>query len=104
SPYGNTCTVTAPAASRNITKEPLTNFNVKAWPNPFSGAATLGFFDAGTSPVSVKVFDMTGKLLDAFEVATGTDTLTLGDRYPAGVYTVSATCQSVSRTLRIVKR
>ena len=104
SPYGNTCTVTAPAAARNITKEPLTNFNVKAWPNPFSGAATLGFFDAGTSPVSVKVFDMTGKLLDAFEVATGIDTLTLGDRYPAGVYTVSATCQSVSRTLRIVKR
>jgi hypothetical protein len=53
----------------------------------------------------VKVYDMTGRMLEHKEVpVTEMQTLQVGERYPAGVYNVIVTQGDQAKTLRVIKR
>jgi hypothetical protein len=55
--------------------------------------------------VNVKVYDMTGRLLETRSTEmSAIETLEVGDRYPSGVYNVIVSQGENVRTLRVVKR
>ncbi|RYZ52285.1 MAG: T9SS type A sorting domain-containing protein, partial [Sphingobacteriales bacterium] len=103
-PYGKTCTVIAPGLSRPSTPVAV-GFKAVAYPNPFADNFSLNVTTASDDNISVKVYDMTGRLLETRIVnADEIKSLELGDSYPAGVYNVIVGQSTEVKTLRVIKR
>lgn len=108
---GEGCEITAPGAvARTYEKEVTYNaeeiaFEAKAYPNPFSGSFSIEATTASESNFSIKVYDMTGRLIENRQ-ATSSDmqTLTLGESYPAGVYNVILSQGESVKTIRVIRR
>ena len=80
-------------------------FKAVAYPNPFANNFAINLRSNSTTPVSIAIYDMAGRLLEAREFKF--DQLTtqqLGDRYPAGVYSVIVTQEQQTQTIRVVKQ
>ena len=80
-------------------------FKAVAYPNPFANNFAINLRSNSTTPVSIAIYDMAGRLLEAREFKF--DQLTtqqLGDRYPAGVYSVIVTQEQQPQTIRVVKQ
>jgi len=57
------------------------------------------------APVSVKVYDMIGKLIETREMnAADMPIVSLGERYTSGVYNVVVTQEDNIKTIRMIKR
>ncbi|NMH28170.1 MopE-related protein [Flavobacterium silvaticum] len=110
SPYGPTCSVTAPGAARQVYVEPKPDvasirFAAVAYPSPFATEFSIKMESAATEKVQVRIFDMTGKLLqDASYEPSELELQQFGSSYPAGVYNVIISQKADVKTLRIVKR
>jgi hypothetical protein len=103
-PYGKVCTLSTPGQSRAIAPGSI-HFDAMAHPNPFSEAFNI-YVDTGSkAAVNIKVYDMTGRLLETrMTTPDEVPLLDIGSRYPAGVYTVIINQEQETRTLRIIKR
>jgi hypothetical protein len=104
-PEGKDCSIQSPS----IVASPITKitqaFAAKAYPNPFANNFLLDLTTESQSPVSIKVYDMVGRLVDSRESkASNLNSLAIGDQYPSGVYNVVVTQDEEVRTLRVVKR
>ena len=110
SPFGDACIITSPGtAARFIpATEPTTaseTFKAVAYPNPFASAFAIDVTSSATAPVQLKVYDMTGRMIESRNVNTSDlNTLQVGDRYPSGVYNVIVTQGANVETLRVIKR
>ena len=105
SPYGNACVVTAPATAReNDIKDEtsIAMFDAVAYPNPFAGSFNLAV--SGAETTRVKVYDMTGRLLESVKFEPANGDAVIGDNYPSGVYTVIVEQGNQAETLRVIKR
>jgi len=64
-------------------------FEASAYPNPFENLTTINTNTTLAEVISIHVYDMTGKLIENREVnQKGFGNITLGDRYPSGIYNV----------------
>ncbi len=80
-------------------------FKAVAYPNPFENSFALDLRTSSTSPVTLAIYDMTGRLLDTKEIkAEVLSTQTIGERYPSGVYNVIVTQGDNSQTVRVIKK
>jgi hypothetical protein len=105
SPLSDGCIVTAPAAAKENVKESTVPFNAVAYPNPFADTFSLELTTSAESSINVKVYDMTGRVLEQKEVpAAEIQTLQVGETYPAGVYNVIVSQGNDTRMLRVIKR
>ncbi len=105
SPFGDACVVTAPASAREIGGKDETSvvaFDAVAYPNPFADSFNLALSSTGIA--KVKVYDMTGRLLESNQFDASAGELTLGGQYPSGVYTVIVEQGNNAETLRVIKR
>ena len=110
-PYGQVCTVktagTAPT-TREIAEElpsKATIFAVKGYPNPYNAYFTLSLDTPSDAMVYVRVFDMTGKLIEDREVApSALESLQLGAEWTSGVYNVIVAQDEQVKTIRMVKK
>ena len=100
-PYGKVCTIKVPGSARIK----AVDFNAVAYPNPFAENFNIDLTTSQTEKVTVKVYDMAGRLLEE-RTATVSEAETngLGDRYPAGVYNVIVSQGDEVKTLRVIKR
>jgi Secretion system C-terminal sorting domain len=81
------------------------NFSATAYPNPFANNFVIDVKTRNESAVSVKVYDMIGRLIEQRSVSVSDlETSPIGDNYPSGVYNVIVTQDEEVRTLRVVKR
>jgi hypothetical protein len=112
-PYSKDCLVRVPLpGTPAIPSRPAndllampTEFAAMALPNPFANNFLIELTTESSSPVSIKVYDMVGRLIDAQESkASNLNSLAIGDQYPSGVYNVVVTQDEEVRTLRVVKR
>ena len=81
-------------------------FGATAYPNPFASGFMLDVTtSAESTPIDVKVYDMVGRLIEQRSAQVNElETMTIGDRYPSGVYNVTVTQGEEVRTVRVVKR
>jgi hypothetical protein len=102
-PYGKTCTIVTPGAGRIV--ESKVQFNAIAFPNPFAEDFSIEVATSLDQNIGVKVYDMTGRLLETREVKiSDIESLQIGQRYPSGVYNVIVTQGDNVKTLRVIKR
>jgi hypothetical protein len=102
--YGSVCCVLTPLLreSSNSFNE---NFNIITSPNPFNTNFTLNIESPSKEAVSIKVYDMLGKLVDDLTVDyLNSNNLTIGDNYTSGIYTILITQGENSESVRIVKQ
>jgi hypothetical protein len=82
-----------------------TKFNAVAYPNPFANNFMINVSTTTKENVSIKVYDMVGRMIDQHNTAaTQLELLPLGNHYPSGVYNVVVSQGEDVKTLRIVKR
>ena len=80
-------------------------FNATAYPNPFANNFLIDVTTESNSPVSIKVYDMIGRLVDQQQIGVNSmESSAIGSQYPSGVYNVVITQDEVVKTLRVVKR
>jgi len=103
--YGKTCSIVTPP-SEKIDSAGIKNvFSVVAYPNPFADNFNIDVTTANTVKVNMKVYDMTGRLLEVKDVEVSEmKTLQTGANYPSGVYNVIVSQGEEVKTLRVIKR
>ncbi len=107
SPFGLLpCVITSPNIARMIEEEkPAELFEVMAYPNPFNHQFEITLQSTDSSNVSIKVYDMVGRMLDSRDVKSNKVSVQqLGDNYPTGVYNVIVSQSNNQRSFRIIKR
>jgi autotransporter-associated beta strand protein len=103
--YGKSCTFKVPGGPVIIGKIAAPEFKAAAYPNPFAENLRIEITTAAIEKISVRVYDMTGRLLDSrtAEVAD-VKSLDVGDKYPSGVYNVIVQQGDNVKALRVIKR
>jgi hypothetical protein len=102
-PFGKGCTIIAPGLARTSTDQSLVKaFDAVAYPNPFDNAFEVKVTSPSDKTVEVKVYDMTGRLI---ETRQGKESdISLGENYPSGVYNLVISQGDQTRTLRVIRR
>jgi len=105
-PYGKDCAVNTPAFTSKAEPVAVTEmFEAVAYPNPYSNNFMIDVKTSSQSMVSVKVFDMVGRLVEERKAnVSDLENTAIGDRYPTGVYNVVITQDEEVKTLRVIKR
>ncbi|RZJ73017.1 YDG domain-containing protein [Flavobacterium sp.] len=111
SDFGESCTIVAPGGvTREIVKgeetsAPQVAFRAVAYPNPYAQGFALDMDSSSEEKVSVKVYDMIGKLVENREISfEAIESAQFGENYPSGVYNVVVNQGANVTTLRVIKR
>ena len=108
SSFGTSCTITSPGAARttaNNTGNETVVFDVTASPNPFDNHFSMFLNSINTEDVSIKVYDMLGKLIEQRTVSASEVVIQeIGNSYPTGVYIVVVSQGEEVKTIKITKR
>ena len=110
--FGDACIITSPrAAARSIGETASENgitaseFKAVAYPNPFASAFAINVTSSAAAPIQLKVYDMTGRLIESREVnSSDLNALQVGNKYPSGVFNVIVTQGENVETIRVIKR
>ena len=103
-PYGKTCSIATPGLSRMNQDKDL-SFDAVAFPNPFADSFSLELTTSLDAPIAVKVYDMTGRLLENKNVsASDMESVAVGQGFPSGVYNVIVSQGEAVKTIRVIKR
>ena len=109
SPFGDICQITSPGApaakAGSAVAETMVDFKAVASPNPFNADFGIEITTTSQDNVSVKVYDMLGRMVESTEVkVSDLSTTKVGAQYPAGVYNVIVSQSGIVKTLRVIKR
>ncbi len=78
---------------------------VIAYPNPFTNNFNFKLATINNDEVSVKVYDMFGKLIDIYNVNdTDIENIEIGTNYKTGIYNIVVSQGEFSSSLRIIKK
>ena len=106
-PYGEACSIYSPIndTGRLTSEVGKEQFEVIAYPNPYSDSFNLEVRTTSESQVDIKVYDMMGRLVD-FRTTSASEvtSLPLGNSYPSGVYNVIIKQGNNTTTQRVVRR
>ena len=99
------CTLTLISASPRYTLQDNTEFQAKAYPNPFTNNFKLDISSSGDEKLELVVYDMLGRLMES-RTMTISDSYTqeVGNDYASGVYNLVLKQNDNVKTIRIVKR
>ncbi len=98
---GGTSTRTFDSLESDVTNA----FEVIAYPNPFADNFAFHLTTESTNPVSIAIYDMTGRLLDFIKVnAEEVNTLKMGEQFPSGIYNAIVVQGTNIKKLRLVKK
>jgi hypothetical protein len=107
SPYGDACEIFAPGGSRQADPELELSkavFSATAYPNPFTETFAVAMEGNSGEKVQVKMYDMTGRLLESLSEDSESGLRNLGASLPAGVYNIIISQGENIRSMRVVKR
>jgi uncharacterized lipoprotein YddW (UPF0748 family) len=114
--YGNTSTETvtvsvphhlAPVTTTSATaarESVAAALSVRALPNPTTNRFTLVTQSASDTPVTIKVTDNTGRVLESRKGLAANGTITFGGKYKPGIYYVEVAQGDAVQTLKLVKQ
>jgi hypothetical protein len=106
-PYGNCCPFTiSPSLVLRQSNLSLNSNNslIKTYPNPFKTSFTLDLLETNQEKVTVKVYDMIGKLVEEKAIDTTVEkSVLLGDNYKTGIYNIVIQDGEEVKTQRVIK-
>jgi hypothetical protein len=95
---GEDCDLSNPSTSDLLTR-------VVAYPNPYKESFKLDIQTNNSADVSVKVFDMIGRLIDQKTISfNNLSNIEIGNSYPSGVYNVVVLQEGKTKSLQVIKR
>jgi hypothetical protein len=98
------CGPTSSSVTRVLTEEAVpSQLTVSAWPNPSAGYFTCVVKSAVVQPITVRVFDIMGRVLLSRSNLGSESTLYFGHRYLPGIYFVEARQGGERVTLKMMK-
>jgi hypothetical protein len=105
-PYGEPCSITTYSITNVKTMNlETTKFNVMTYPNPFKDNFNINLTSLSEEKVTVRVYDMTGKLLERKEVEPSElNELQIGTNFASGVYNVIVSQGTNTKSLRVIKK
>ena len=111
SPFGDYCEIVAPPSAgrpADYADEAAADAKpIKAtvYPNPFTSEFTIDLKDANEAAVTLKVYDMLGRLVES-KIVTASEgsQISLGSHFPQGVYNIVMGQGDAVKTIRIIKR
>jgi len=111
-PFGPECMVmTAPGSNNSQTLYKMADgdktpgFSVAAFPNPFTDSFSIDVQGGGNAEISVKVYDMLGRMVAEKHFEAGQKEMPLGESITAaGVYNVVVSQDGQTQTLRVIRR
>ncbi len=107
--YGNPCVVgitgpVAPPSGGNARSSFSGNIEIGVFPNPSNDMFNVNVLTGNDVASSVKLMDMTGRVIENLQLASGERTIQVGQNLPAGSYLVQVSQgNSNSSIARIVK-
>lgn len=104
--YGECDTVTTTQVynAEALSTEDVVNIGVKLFPNPATDNVTLTF-DADLSNSSLKVYDVTGKVVYITSTESAMNTIVIPvSNLNTGIYTIQMTSKEVNHSLKFVKK
>ena len=101
--YGAACdlTVGMDVPGRVISEDAKANFDIKAFPNPFTSQITLSL-SLENELSNITMFDMTGKMVQ--QVSTTENEIAIGDNLTTGIYLVQIVQGQETKNIRVVKQ
>ncbi|MBS7788255.1 T9SS type A sorting domain-containing protein [Flavobacterium sp. CYK-55] len=102
-----TCDITvSPSATvARQTDQIVQEFDVKAYPNPFTDSFKFDVKSTDSNSIQLTVYDLLGRQVEAQTTSLNLlSELNIGSKYPSGVYNVVVTQGENVKTLRLVKR
>ena len=100
----STITITPTTASRIKVKDDTLFFDANAYPNPFSDSFKLDISTSSEEVVTIKVYDMIGKLIENKTITNlELGDLQVGNGYKTGVYNIVVTQGENIKSMRVVK-
>ena len=101
--YGAACdlTVGMDVPGREISEDAKANFDIKAFPNPFTSQITLSL-SLENELSNITMFDMTGKMVQ--QVSTTENEIAIGDNLTTGIYLVQIVQGQETKNIRVVKQ
>lgn len=78
---------------------------VIAFPNPYSFSFNVDFKSESKSPITIMIYDMTGRLLNTYyELSSQLSKHSFGELYSVGIYNVVLIQNDKSKTIRVIKQ
>ena len=98
-------TTTSAITLKEAVAEPGTGLRLAVQPNPSATSFTLRVQgNGGTAPVTVRVVDAVGRLLEVRQVGSSGATLVVGQNYRPGLYYAEARQGRAKQTLKLLKQ
>ena len=81
------------------------NWQVKAFPNPFSTAVTLDYqLDKTVEKAEVKMMNLLGQVLESKKLQNTEGVVSMGESLPTGLYFIQIETEGkVSRSVKVIK-
>jgi hypothetical protein len=80
------------------------NFTINGYPNPSRTSFNIQIDGLSTEKISIRVTDLTGRLIEARNNIGATQVLKIGSTYKAGMYYIEVTQGAAKRQLKMVKQ
>ncbi|MBS1534700.1 MAG: T9SS type A sorting domain-containing protein [Bacteroidetes bacterium] len=102
---GPVCNLVASSTFSRISNNDFSIFEVESFPNPFSNNFKLNLNTSSSNQISVKVFDMLGRLIENSVVPyEEIGSYEYGNNLNSGIYNIVVTQDDNLKTLRVIKR
>ena len=103
--YGPVCNLMLQNTSSKEVEVKEASINAIVTPNPFSDSFNLKLENFKEDKLTISTYDLTGRLLETKTLTSSElSSVTFGENYPSGVYTLIITQNSLVKTIRVVKR
>lgn len=104
--YGPSCPVyTSANPTGRITNIPISDFETKAYPNPFTGSFKIEINSTSDEKIQIKIYDLLGRLIDQIDsTINDIENQHIGDKLNTGVYNIIVSQGENTKTMRVVKR
>jgi hypothetical protein len=77
-------------------------FDVVAMPNPSTSTFRLNLKGSGTGPVVIRIFDMTGRVIEQYQKSANT-LMEIGSAWRGGTYMVEVVQDGKRKVIKLVK-
>ncbi len=80
------------------------NISMKAFPNPFADAMTIGYQIENADDVVIRIFNVLGQVIEQVVISDSNGSLQLGSEYEAGIYLIRMESETkVSEVIKVIK-